>query len=447
MALSLLSPRRMARTYLLPAALAWLLSLPCAARAAADDGPVRLPPVLHLSDALDLFHGRGLDLLLADAAVLSAEGDVAAAGAIPNPALSASAGRSFTCQTDGCRQLAFSVGLSDQAAIEDSLSGKRGLRLRVARIGRDIAKLSRADAERTVGFQVKSGFVQVLLAQRALAFARDTAAASAHMLELQQVREQAGAISEADLARVETAKLESDQAVDQAVGTLRAARANLAFLLGVRGATPDFEAVEPTLDRGTALPRLEGATSDALFDAAQAHRPDVLAAAKGGEKAEANLALQRRLRFPDLSLSATYLQQGTGADAITPPTVTFGISVPLPILYQQQGEIRKAEADVRTQDLSGRKLDAQVRADVESGLAGYRGARALVDRMEGRLLERARRARDLVQIQYQKGAASLLDYLDAERTFISTQVEYLNDLTTLWTSVFQLEQAVGTELR
>ncbi|HZZ84313.1 MAG TPA: TolC family protein [Anaeromyxobacteraceae bacterium] len=436
----------MARALLTSAAALGLLLAPALSRAAEAE-PVQLPAVLHLSEALELFRTRGLDLLLADAAVLSAEGDVAAAGAIPNPALSASAGKSLGCQSDACRQLAFSVGVSDQSAIEDSLSGKRGLRLRVARVGREIARLSRADAERTVGFQVKSAFVQVLLAQRALAFARETAAASAHMLELQQVREQAGAISEADLARVETAKLETDQAVDQAAGTLRTARANLAFLVGVRAAVPDIEAREPSLDRGAPLPKLEGATSDALVDAARAHRPDVQSAAKGSEKAEANLALQKRLRFPDLSLSATYAQQGTGDTAITPPTLTFGVAAPIPLLYRQEGEIRKAEADVRTQDLSGRKLDAQVRSDVESGLAGYRSARALVDRMEGRLLDRARRARDLVQIQYQKGAASLLDYLDAERTFIATQVEYLNDLTALWTSVFQLEQAVGTELR
>ena len=56
------------------------------------------------------------------------------------------------------------------------------------------------------------------------------------------------------------------------------------------------------------------------------------------------------------------------------------------------------------------------------------------------------RTRDLVEVQYQKGAASLLEYLDAERTYIGTMVEYLNDLASYWVSVFQLEQAVGVEL-
>ena len=46
-----------------------------------------------------------------------------------------------------------------------------------------------------------------------------------------------------------------------------------------------------------------------------------------------------------------------------------------------------------------------------------------------------------------KGAATLMDFLDAERTYIATNVEYFQDLTAYWTAIFQLEQAVGVELR
>jgi len=65
----------------------------------------------------------------------------------------------------------------------------------------------------------------------------------------------------------------------------------------------------------------------------------------------------------------------------------------------------------------------------------------------GGLLASVKRARDLVSIQYQKGAASLLEFLDAQRTYIGTNVEYLQDLTIYWTAVFKLEQAVGTKLQ
>jgi cobalt-zinc-cadmium efflux system outer membrane protein len=160
--------------------------------------------------------------------------------------------------------------------------------------------------------------------------------------------------------------------------------------------------------------------------------------------------LARRQRLPDIALDVSYQQAGTGGIGtnapLTPPTLTFGLSAPLPVFYQQQGEIRKAEADLKTQDVQRAKVEAQVRNDVQAAYTGFATSRELVERMEGRLLERARRVRELTGIQYQKGAASLLEFLDSQRTYIATNVEYLQDLANYWIAVFQLEQAVGMEL-
>jgi outer membrane protein TolC len=67
--------------------------------------------------------------------------------------------------------------------------------------------------------------------------------------------------------------------------------------------------------------------------------------------------------------------------------------------------------------------------------------------MESRLLPQASRARDLVRLQYEKGATSLFEFLDAQRTYLATQNEFLQNLNDYWSAVFQLEQAAGVELR
>jgi cobalt-zinc-cadmium efflux system outer membrane protein len=69
-----------------------------------------------------------------------------------------------------------------------------------------------------------------------------------------------------------------------------------------------------------------------------------------------------------------------------------------------------------------------------------------VERAERDLLDHAKRTRDLVQLQYQKGAASLLEYLDAQRIFISTKLDYEQDLADYWQAVVFIGQAVGSEL-
>jgi cobalt-zinc-cadmium efflux system outer membrane protein len=435
----------------------WVLaSVAIPAPAAAE--AARLPAVLRLEDALRLLQDRGFDLLIAEALAEGAAGDVRAAGAIPNPNLSASYGRSFThgrCVDEAgnpapCGLLPeaqYGVGISDQGAVFDLVSGKRGLRLSTARAALAAARASREDARRTLEAQVKQAFLQVVVSKEALRFAREVAAASGRTADLTRARYEEGAISEADLARVEVAKLESDQAADSAAQTLRGAKVGLAFLLGVRGVVGDYDVEAPELLHTDAPRALAGATPDSLFARAREKRPDLAAAQGQRERAEAALALARRQRFPEIALSLNYSQQGTTNSAVTPPTLTAGVSLPLPLFYQQQGEVQKAEADVRAQSVQAAKVEAQVASDIETGLADYDAAAQLARRMEGVLLERARRARDLVAIQFQKGAASLLEFLDAQRTFIATSGEYLQDLSLYWRAVFKLEQAVGEDLR
>jgi cobalt-zinc-cadmium efflux system outer membrane protein len=112
-----------------------------------------------------------------------------------------------------------------------------------------------------------------------------------------------------------------------------------------------------------------------------------------------------------------------------------------------QGEVRQAEAQYDTSSLQQAKATTLVVSDVSSGYAAYDGSRKLVQRMEaGGLLSSAKTARDITRLQYEKGAASLTDLLDAQRAYIATNLEYFQDLAAYWTAVFQLEEAVGVEL-
>ncbi len=410
--------------------------------ASAPEPP--LPAVLTLPDALRLFRERSLDLLLADAQVAAARGDQAAAGAVPNPALSGSIGRSFDCS--GCSALALGLGLSDQAALSEMLSGKRGLRVDAARAALEAAHLSRDDAERTLRLALQQAMVdaalqraQVDLARELLEFARQTE-------QLDQTRFRAGAISEAELARAQVAAQEAEQVVDVAEQADRAARAQVAFLLAVREPLPDFR-VDPELLEQAARLTLAPGDAGVLLDAATQARPDLRALERQQARARAALDLARRQRIPEVTLSAQYAQEGTGGSAVTPPTVTFGASLPVPLFYQQQGEVQRAEADLRTQTVQRDKAAAQLASEVITAYGAFAASRKLVDRMRGGLLERAQRARDLTRIQYEKGAARLLELLDAQRAFAQVRAEYLQDLHDLWVNLFKLEAAVGRELR
>ncbi len=428
-----------------------LLSLQ-ASPAAVPPATVILPERLTLEESLRLFRERGLDLLIAEAAVESAEGDLISARQIPNPFVQVEGSHAYDYDPnvpgcEGCSSTGFTVGGGDNGALFDVLIGKRKLKIRVADAALAAARLSRANAERTLTALVKQQYAQTVLAKAALDFAGQTAASTSETFRLVDLRFREGAVSEADSARAETAKLEADQAVAAARQALASAKASLAFLLGVRtGPLPAFDVEESLL--GFSVPERVAKTPPAdFYRLALQHRPDLAAAAAGVESARAALDLAKRQRIPDIEAIAQYAQLGSGQNAIQPPTLTAGLGFALPVFYRQKGEIVKAEASLRSAGLTRDKVEAQVDSEVTTALAALGAAREQVERMEGRLLDRARRARDLVDFQYRNGAASLLEMLDAERTWIATNAEYRQDLTNYWTALFSLEEAVGLELR
>jgi cobalt-zinc-cadmium efflux system outer membrane protein len=407
-----------------------------------------LPVHLGMADALRLFRERGFDLIVADATVDSVRGDAQMAGAIPNPAISGGVGRSFGFNSKacpGCSALAWSAGVSDQSALFDTLSGKRGLRSRTAELALSVARQNRTDTQRTLESMLRQQYLEAVYARDALDLAHESQGRLGHVLELNQARFQHGAISQVDALKVETEKLEADQEVERAELTLAEAKYQLAFLLGVRGRVPEFE-VDVDLPRYRVPDGLGHPTVDSLLERARKQRPDLAAAHLEHDRAGAALQTAKRLRFPDVALSLDVSGQGDGSDVSSPPTLSLGLTLTPPIFYRFQGEVQKAQADVRVQDTLLAKTEAQIVNDVTVALAQFQSTQRRVERAEHGLLDRARRTRDLVQIQYEKGAASLLEYLDAQRMLIETTQGYLRDLADYWLAVVLIGEAVGLEL-
>ena len=113
------------------------------------------------------------------------------------------------------------------------------------------------------------------------------------------------------------------------------------------------------------------------------------------------------------------------------------------MLDQQQGPIGAADAAVTAAEASLRKAEAQVAADVGTSFAAFQASRKQARRAEQELLALSRDVRKTVGEEYAKGATSLLDYLDTQRSRIRNEVEYLGILQEFWTAVFQVERAVG----
>ena len=425
-----------------------LVATPAAVVSADAPPPVPAPPdipaKIRLEDALRIQSERSLALASADATVASAAAQARIAGALPNPTLGFGVGKSWDCPGGGCENPVWSGSLGDQGALAFVVTGVRGLAVDTAEQGLKAATASRSDVLRNQTSLLKQQFVNMVIAARALQFTREEASLAEETVALARKRLQAGAMSEADVARLEVLQLQLEQAVDRAAQATRQARAALAQTLGVRPAPVEFEADGPEFSSALLPPRLSGATQASLTEEARRNRPDLDAVRAQVEQGRLSASLARRQLVPQFALQLSYTQQGSPGNYFTPPTGTVGLSVPLPVLYQQQGQVGQAEAATRLAEVALAKLEAQITAEVAIAWSAMVAARSAAQRGEQRLLERSRTARDLVRLQYTKGAASLLEHLDAQRVHINNQIDYLFSLAAYWTAVFQLEQAVGT---
>ena len=86
----------------------------------------------------------------------------------------------------------------------------------------------------------------------------------------------------------------------------------------------------------------------------------------------------------------------------------------------------------------------QVMTDVRDAFEGLRANDKIVGLFRSGYLDEAKESRDINEYAYRHGAASLLDFLDAERSFRATQLSYRQALASYLLALEQLREAVGT---
>ena len=122
----------------------------------------------------------------------------------------------------------------------------------------------------------------------------------------------------------------------------------------------------------------------------------------------------------------------------------FFFNIQLPIFNRNQGEIARTRyAITQSQELSSEQSSLAL-TDVANAYESVRTNDQIVQLYQSGYLKQSEDSRDVSQYAYQRGAASLLDYLDAERSYRATELAYRQSLANYMTALEQLRQAVGT---
>jgi cobalt-zinc-cadmium efflux system outer membrane protein len=158
-----------------------------------------------------------------------------------------------------------------------------------------------------------------------------------------------------------------------------------------------------------------------LLARALGERPDVAARHKRLAQAEKGLTLARRSRIPDVTVSAGFAHDPSNNVL---DTGLIGLSVPLPIFYQNQGEIGRAQVDVSNAELAANQRAQQVQGELAIALARWKGAKSVAQRYSSEILRRVTQVREVAEFAYHRGATSIIDLIQAERDYKNTVQEY-----------------------
>ena len=309
---------------------------------------------------------------------------------------------------------------------------KRQHRLQAAKDQTAVTRWQVADNERTLTFSVATDFINVELAESTLELANQDLKSFQETVDITEARYKAGNIGLDDFLKMKLQLLQFQMDVAQAKLARVQGLSDLRQLLGYEQVSADYD-VAGSFD----YQPMKGGLED-MQAAALKSRPDLQAAQQGIAAANSAFSLQKAIGKRDVTGQINYTHLGYLNDISL-----FG-SMQLPIFDRNQGEIKRAGIAITQAQEQQLYANGQVLTDVRDAYEGWQANNEVVGLYRSGYLDDAQQSRDITDYAYKRGAVSLLDFLDAERSFRATQLGYRQALASYLQALEQLRDAVGT---
>lgn len=309
---------------------------------------------------------------------------------------------------------------------------KRQHRLQAAKDATAVTRSQVADNERGLTFQVAQLFINVQLAQSTLDLARQDLKSYQDTVDISELKYKSGGISENDFLKIKLQLLQFQQDVQQALLARVQSLSDLRQQLGYESVPAEY-AVTGVFDYAPISLAFGDLEAKAL-----ANRPDLRAAVQGVTAADSQHQLARVNGKVDVTAAANY-SHVNGISAMT-----FNVSVPLPVFNRNQGEIARTRYAVTQAQQQQSAAQGQVKTDVRDAYEALQSSDRVAQYFRSGYLDVSQKNRDISEYAYRRGAASLLDFLDAERSYRATQLAWRQTIAAYLTALEQLRAAVGT---
>lgn len=314
------------------------------------------------------------------------------------------------------------------------LGGKRAARERAASLDRDLAMWDFETARVSVFSRVTSAYLDVLADQEALALLGRTRTLAEQVERTVTSRVDAGVVSPIEQTRAGIALADSRINEQRARRALEASRTRLATLWSANVAA--FTNAGGTLDMPERFP-----TFDALKQLVS-QNPDVARWATEIARRDAARTVEASRRVPDVTVSAGY-RRFTSADV---NAWVIGASVPLALFDRNRSATQAAADRAAKAREEQRATQAAITGALAETYARLAGAHDEANALRDTVLPAARSAFERTEEGYRLGRFGFLEVLDAQRTLVAAESQYLRALTDWHKAVAEVERLTGAPL-
>ncbi len=319
------------------------------------------------------------------------------------------------------------------------LFGQKALMGDVATANVRMTEQTAAAIERSLIADAKRAYAMLYSAQRRLGVNEENQRLLKQIIESARAKYSVGLTSQGDVLKVqvELAKLQNERATLQQELAATEAMMNALRSAASTSTIGNAEDTQPKEFPGRLEPLFERSLSD---------RPELRAMKYEIEMNNAEVAVAKRMRFPELMVRGMYKDMKEGTDQWA---AMVGINIPLAPwgIGKYSGKIEESELNVRASEQSLVDMQNMVKAEVRDAFAKVQSRWQQIDRYQQTILPQAEQSLQSTLAAYQTDKADFLSLLDTYRLVQMFKMEYYMVVGEYFSSLATLERAVGSDLR
>jgi cobalt-zinc-cadmium efflux system outer membrane protein len=317
-----------------------------------------------------------------------------------------------------------------QITMRIPVAGQRKYSIELANKNLQLSQKNLAEFERNLLYIVANKWTDVWLSYEKLNIIKRSKQFSDELLKINEIRLRNQVITQAEFLRTQNVVEQYDANLALAEQAYKSETRNLQFLSGSQN--PIRIAAEDNTVAYDIIPE----ESNALLKYATENRADILANKVSQEAAHINVNLQEANAYPQPEVGFIYNPQNT-----TPYFGTF-VTIPIPINNRNQGEIQKSQVQLKQFQSIHEALEQQIRAEILNALGEYEVAKINYEKFK-KIFQTSEKVLETVRYSYLKGGTTIIDYLDAQRSWFNSQILYYESIFNFRKSFIQLQYVTG----